>query len=103
MVAGEVRAPYVPLANERIDRRHAHSVALAAFFRHYKYLTGEEWHYAGEFFLPGPGNTEPPSRRVQAFLTPVPDDVQRSLTRVLPESVQAEIGLDNGSLGTRTC
>ena len=36
MVAGEVRAPYVPLANERIDRRHAHSVALAAFFRHYK-------------------------------------------------------------------
>ena len=36
MVAGEVRAPYVPLGNERIDRRHAHSVALAAFFRHYK-------------------------------------------------------------------
>ena len=57
MVAGEVRAPYVPLANERIDRRHAHSVALAAFFRHYKNLTGEEWHDAGEFFLPGPGNT----------------------------------------------
>jgi ATP-dependent helicase YprA (DUF1998 family) len=96
MVAGEVRAPYVPLANERIDRRHAHSVALAAFFRHYKYLTGEEWRYAGEFFLPGPGNTEPPSRRVQAFLTPVPEDVQRSLTRVLPESVQAEIGLATG-------
>jgi hypothetical protein len=34
MVAGEVRAPYVPLGNERIDRRHAHSVAMAAFFRH---------------------------------------------------------------------
>ena len=97
MVAGEVRAPYVPLANERIDRRHAHSVALAAFFRHYKNLTGEEWHYAGEFFLPGPGNTEPPSRRVQEFLTPVPDDVQRSLSRVLPESVQAEIGLATGA------
>ncbi len=47
MVAGEVRAPYVPLGNERIDRRHAHSVALAAFFRHAKELTGEEWHDAG--------------------------------------------------------
>ena len=70
MVAGEVRAPYVPLANERIDRRHAHSVALAAFFRHYKYLTGEEWRYAGEFFLPGPGNTAPPSRRVPGFPDP---------------------------------
>ena len=33
----------------------------------------------------------------QAFLTPVPDDVQRSLPRVLPESVQAEIGLETGA------
>ena len=97
MVAGEVRAPYVPLANERIDRRHAHSVAMSAFFRHYKNLAGEEWRYAGEFFLPGPGNTAPPSQRVQTFLTPVPDDVRRSLSRVLPESVQAEIGLDTSA------
>ena len=36
MIAGKLRAPYVPLANERIDRRHAHSVALAAFFRQAK-------------------------------------------------------------------
>ncbi len=97
MVAGEVRAPYVPLANERIDRRHAHSVALAAFFRHSKHLTGEEWRKAGDFFLPGPGGTPPPSGRVQGYLTPVPDDVACSLHRVLPESVQAEIGLGTGA------
>jgi hypothetical protein len=97
MVAGEVRAPYVPLGNERIDRRHAHSVAMAAFFRHYKNLTGEEWRHAGEFFLSGPGNTPPPSQRVKVFLTPVPDDVLRSLSRILPESVQAEIGLDTSA------
>jgi ATP-dependent helicase YprA (DUF1998 family) len=97
MVAGEVRAPYVPLGNERIDRRHTHSVALAAFFRHYKRLTGEEWRYAGEFFLPGPGNTAAPSLRVQGFLDPVADDVRQSLSRVLPESVQTEIGLDTGA------
>ncbi len=96
MVAGEVRAPYVPLGNERIDRRHAHSVALAAFFRHYKELTGEEWHDAGEFFLPGPGGTPPPSQRVPGFLDPVPGGVRQSLRRVLPEAVQAEIGLDTG-------
>jgi DEAD/DEAH box helicase/Domain of unknown function (DUF1998)/Helicase conserved C-terminal domain len=96
MVAGEVRAPYVPLGNERIDRRHAHSVALAAFFRHYKELTGEEWHDAGEFFLPGPGGTPPPSQRVPGFLDPVPSGVQQSLRRVLPNAVQAEIGLDTG-------
>ncbi len=97
MVAGQIRAPYVPLANERIDRRHAHSVALAAFFRHYKKLTGEEWHDAGEFFLPGPGGTQPPCQRVAGFLTPVPDGVQQSLRRVLPEPVQAEIGLETGA------
>jgi ATP-dependent helicase YprA (DUF1998 family) len=103
MVAGEVRAPYVPLANERIDRRHAHSVALAAFFRYYKNLTGEDWHSAGEFFLPGPGGTLPPSQRVRTFLDPVPDDVRRSLSRVLPESVQAEIGVATGAwVGTLT-
>src|SRR5262249_38050060 len=43
MVAGEVKSPYVPLANERIDRRHAHSIALAAFFRHAKDTMGVEW------------------------------------------------------------
>ena len=96
MVAGEVRAPYVPLANERIDRRHAHSVALAAFFRHYKKLTGEEWHTAGDFFLPGPSSSEPPCQHVRGFLSPAPDDVQRSLERVLPDEVQDEIGLKTG-------
>ncbi len=29
--------------NERIDRRHAHSVALAAFFRYGEQVLGEEW------------------------------------------------------------
>ena len=96
MVAGEVRAPYVPLANERIDRRHAHSVALAAFFRHAKQMTGEQWRTAGDFFLPGPGGTPSPSERLQSYLTPVPDNVVNSLCQVLPETVQAEIGLDTG-------
>jgi hypothetical protein len=96
MVAGEVRAPYVPLANERIDRRHAHSVALAAFFRYSKQVSGEEWRNAGEFFLPGPGGTPPPTDRVSGYLTPVPEEVERSLRRILPESVQTEMGLDGG-------
>jgi hypothetical protein len=96
MVAGKVRAPYVPLGNERIDRRHAHSVALAAFFRHAKELTGEEWHNAGDFFLPGPAGAPPPSQRVSRFLEPVPVAVEHSLRRVLPEEVQTEIGLDTG-------
>ena len=97
MVAGEVRAPYVPLANERIDRRHAHSVALAAFFRHTMQLTGEQWRTAGEFFLAGLGSTPSPSERVQSYLTPVPEIVATSLRQVLPEAVQTEMGLATGA------
>ena len=58
MVSGEVRSPYVPLGNDRIDRRHAHSVALAAFFRDAKEQTGETWSKAGAFFLGDAGTRE---------------------------------------------
>ncbi|GAA5105227.1 DEAD/DEAH box helicase [Haloechinothrix salitolerans] len=95
MISGEVRAPYVPLGNERIDRRHAHSIALAAFFRTAKRDLGEQWRTAGEFFLAPNGGTVPCSR-VRQFLTPVPPDVLTSLRRVLPADVQDEIGVDSG-------
>ena len=64
MLTGQVRAPYVPLGNPRIDRRHAHSVALAAFFRDAKDNGGQEWKTAGDFFLParpGLGDAPPAS------------------------------------------
>lgn len=35
MMAGVVRTPYVSLENERVDRRHVHSIVMAAFFRWY--------------------------------------------------------------------
>lgn len=96
MIAGEVRAPYVPLGNERIDRRHAHSVALAAFFRHGKRTLGREWRTAGEFFLPGPDGEPAPVTLVRGFLTPVPEEVETSLRRILPPKVQTIIGVDDG-------
>jgi ATP-dependent helicase YprA (DUF1998 family) len=103
MVAGEVRAPYVPLANERIDRRHAHSVALAAFFRHARQTTGVTWHTAGDFFLAGASGV-PPSAQVRTYLTPVPEDVAGALRRILPALVQREIGLDDSAWVTElTC
>ena len=93
MVSGEVRSPYVPLGNERIDRRHAHSVALAAFFRDEKELTGETWSTAGEFFRGSPA----PESRVWPYLSPVPAGITESLRRVLPVEVQRQIGVDTGA------
>ena len=97
MMAGEVRAPYVTLDNERIDRRHAHSVAMAAFFRWWFELTGGIARKAGDFFLAQLDGSEPPVAAVQAFLDPVPSDLLDSLTRILPAAVHREVGIDDGS------
>jgi hypothetical protein len=101
MIAGKIRAPYVPLGNERIDRRHAHSVALAAFFRYGKQELGQVWKKAGQFFLPLEDGGDAPVTMVRSFLTPVPEGVLESLSRVLPPSVQKEIGVEDGSWVTR--
>ncbi|MEV4656450.1 DEAD/DEAH box helicase [Micromonospora sp. NPDC049301] len=94
MIAGEVRAPYVPLTNVRIDRRHAHSVALAAFFRHQFRSHGTIWRTAGEFFLPGDDGIAPVTL-VRDFLNPVPGRVTDSLRQVLPAEVRDIIGVDS--------
>jgi ATP-dependent helicase YprA (DUF1998 family) len=99
MVAGQVRSPYVPLGNERIDRRHAHSVALAAFFREQKESTGETWNTAGEFFL----GSSAPVTRVWPYLSPVPEAITESLLRVLPADVQQHIGVETGAWAEELC
>lgn len=92
IMAGEVRAPYVPLNNARIDARHAYSVALAAFFRWDLENHGALTRTAGEFFL-GSDVEEPAVNRVRAFLTPVPERIEQSLREIIPAEVQAEVGL----------
>ena len=99
MIAGKLRAPYVPLANERIDRRHAHSVALAAFFRQAKLDTGEEWQTAGGFFT----GDNPAVAQVRPYLDPVPEELTAALRRVLPAEVQRDIGVDTGAWVSELC
>ncbi|WP_067599208.1 DEAD/DEAH box helicase [Nocardiopsis listeri] len=96
MIAGEVRAPYVPLANIRIDRRHAHSVAMAAFFRYWFQTTGESWNKVGEFFLSGDEDRPAPATRVVDFLSPVPGHVTEALLRILPAEIAQEIDVAGG-------
>jgi ATP-dependent helicase YprA (DUF1998 family) len=97
MIAGEVRAPIVPVDNVRIDRRHAHSIALAAFFRAMKDERGRIWRKAGEFFLPDDTTGEIAAHTVRDWLTPVPETVMASLRRVLPDSVHKDIDIDSGA------
>ncbi|MBV9854792.1 MAG: DEAD/DEAH box helicase, partial [Streptosporangiaceae bacterium] len=103
MLTGQIRAPYVPLGNPRIDRRHAHSVALAAFFRDAKENGGREWKTAGGFFLPSPGSRDAPCQRVRGFLTPVPAEVTDALRVILPAPLQARLGIADGSWVAELC
>jgi ATP-dependent helicase YprA (DUF1998 family) len=99
MISGEVRAPYVPLTNVRIDRRHAHSVALAAFFRWLFQTSGRIDRRAGGFFLAQDGN-EPSVGLVRSFLTPPPGEVREALGRILPPEVAKELDLEGGEWAT---
>ncbi len=97
MIAGKMRIPWVPVDNARIARRHAHSVALAAYFRHCYDTRNEKWKTAGQFFTPEDGGESTPASRVRDFLTPIPDSVSDALRTALPVGVQAEVGVDDGS------
>ncbi|WP_210686519.1 DEAD/DEAH box helicase [Mycolicibacterium sp. GESEQ-9] len=97
MIAGRMRIPWVPVDNARIARRHAHSIALAAYFRQCFERRHEKWETAGQFFLPAADGGPSPADRVREFLTPVPAAVAEGLRTALPPSVQTEIGVHDGS------
>lgn len=83
MIAGKIRPPVVPLKNEKIIRRHLHSVAFAAFLRWVKDTHKHEYSKTGEFFSPD----DPASNGVDLFkiyLAAHPSDVQAALTRITP-------------------
>lgn len=83
MIAGKIRPPLVPLKNEKIIRRHLHSVAFAAFLRWAKEQYGYEYHQTGEFFAP-----EDPTRNgvalFKTYLAAHPPEVQSALQRIIP-------------------
>lgn len=97
MIAGQMRIPWVPVDNARIARRHAHSIALAAYFRYRAERDGETWRQAGPFFSPPTAGQESPASRVRRFLDPVPAHVDAALRTALPPEVQSEIGVHDGS------
>jgi len=95
MIAGQMRIPWIPIENERIGRRHAHSVALAAYFRHGVEATGKPWTQAGQFFRAETEDGVSPASMVKDFLTPVPEQMREDLRRILPPEVREQIGVDN--------
>jgi len=82
MVAGEVSPPVVTLSNEKIIRRHMHSVVFAAFLRWAKTQRGVTYDTTGEFFAPQ--DRPPGPQLLQEFLNMRPQELQAALDRILP-------------------
>ncbi len=83
MIAGKIRPPIVPLKNDKIIRRHLHSVAFAAFLRWVKENYGWEYRTTGDFFAP-----EDERRNgvelFKEYIKTHPTDLQVALKRIIP-------------------
>lgn len=91
MIDGHVNPPRIHLHNTPILRRHAHSVAFAAFQRHLADTPGlEPATEVGEFFCE---QTESGVGAFQTWLNSKPTAIQAALRRVLPDAVAAEMDI----------
>lgn len=95
MISGVVKPPIIPLENDRIDRRHAHSVVIAAFFREMFHRKSLTWSQVGDFFAPLPGEPNAVSL-MEEFLISHHEPLHNTLSDLLPNSVAEKIGLENG-------
>ncbi len=101
IVAGKIRPPAVIIANEKIVRRHVHSVLFAAFFRWAKEQYDQEFRTVGDFFAaesknaPQSGLTGP--ELLRQFVANRPVALKEALLRIVPSKLQAELGIADWS------
>ena len=97
MVSGTIHPPSCSIQNEKIIRRHLHSVAFSAFFRsEFKGRTGADYRYVRDLFVPpngGPAGTE----RLREYLAGRPGELLRSLERIVPAELHGPFGLQEWS------
>ncbi|HLF27722.1 MAG TPA: DEAD/DEAH box helicase [Anaerolineae bacterium] len=93
IVAGKIRPPTFAIANEKIVRRHMHSVVFAMFFRSIRDQTGRQFHTVGDYFDVPEGAPSGPAL-LKGYLTSRPASLQEALTRVVPSELQAELGIE---------
>lgn len=87
MIAGKLRPPVVALRNDKIIRRHLHSVVFAAFFRWAKETQEKQYHHAGDFFEAPTGDQGGPAL-LEQFIGGRPAWLQEALLRVIPPDTE---------------
>jgi len=86
MVCGLIRAPHFRIANEKIIRRHVHSVALGHFWRRH----AQTFRDVAAFFCE---ESENAVDLLRSHLESRPESLRASLLRVVPEEMHKQLGL----------
>ena len=90
IIKGEIKPPYVAIANEKIIRRHVHAMALAMFWQKHKEYFGN----VKNFFSSSPDSALQPLIK---FLAQRPCQLEESLKRVVPQKMWGKVGLEDWS------
>lgn len=94
MVSGMIHPPMISLENDKIIRRHIHSVLFASFFRWAKEQHGTTYKTGGDFFVAG-REGESGADLLRQFIASRPVEVKDALDRLLPENMAVVFGLEN--------
>lgn len=95
MVSGKLNPPTTPLSNEKIIRRHLHSVVFSEFFRWAKYNFNAEFREVGSFFAPSEG--EDGRSMLLQYLKYKPDELQQKLRNTIPSGLFEILGIEDWS------
>jgi ATP-dependent helicase YprA (DUF1998 family) len=93
MVAGMIHPPVISLENDKIIRRHIHSVLFASFFRWAKECHTSEYKTSGSFFHTGNG-TQSGADLLREYIHTLPNDVKNTLRRIVPASLLDEFDIE---------
>ena len=92
MISGKLKPPYTPLTNEKIIRRHLHSIVFAGFFRWIKDNYGIEYRNVGQFFAPEQG--EDGRVMLHRYLELKPQDLKERIINTIPIGEFEELGIN---------
>jgi len=85
MISGVVRTPHIDISNERVARRHAHSMVLSEFWRS-EILSGRGYSNNASMFSSENGLT-PGADRFKDYLVDLPLNIRTSIKSVLPPEI----------------
>ena len=96
MVSGKIKPPIAVLSNEKIIRRHLHSVVFSAFFR-WVYDTFEQRLFESVFDFLQDGEHEKGIDLLEKYLDTKPQDLQDALVRIIPDGLLKSLGVKDWS------